>query len=57
MSIECAPLARDAERDFMTASTSLQTSGHPKPRTLGELKRIPDFDARTVSRSVKSEMR
>ena len=41
----------------MTATTSLQSQGHPKPRTLGELKRIPDFDARIVSRSVKSEMR
>ncbi|HZV86429.1 MAG TPA: hypothetical protein VFF95_02705, partial [Candidatus Binatus sp.] len=41
----------------MTASASLLSSGHPKPRTLGELKRIPDFDARTISRSVKAEMR
>jgi len=41
----------------MTATTSMQSSGHPKPRTLGELKRIPDFDARTISRSVKTEMR
>ena len=39
----------------MTAST--HSSPHPKAKTLGELKRIPDFDARTVSRSVKSEMR
>src|SRR5207344_1280448 len=57
MSIDCAPRTRDAERDPMTETTSLQSSGHPKPRTLGELKRIPDFDARTVSRSVKTEMR
>src|SRR6202795_699163 len=41
----------------MTATTSLQSAGHPRARTLGELKRIPDFDARTVSRSVKNEMR
>ena len=42
----------------MPASTSTQSSsGHSKPRTLGELKRIPDFDIRTVSRSVKSEIR
>src|SRR5271167_1649703 len=41
----------------MTASASLLSSGHPKPRTLGELKRIPDFDARIISRSVKNEMR
>src|SRR5579863_4090350 len=57
MGIECAPFARDAERDPMTATTSMQSSGHSKTRTLGELKRIPDFDARTVSRSVKTEMR
>src|SRR5258708_8864301 len=37
----------------MTASTSV----HSKPRTLGELKRIPDFDPRGVSRSVKDELR
>src|SRR5271167_865484 len=42
----------------MTASTSLHSSaGHPKPRTLGELKRIPDFDARTASLPVKHEIR
>ena len=42
----------------MTASTSLKPqSSHPKPRTLGELKRIPDFDAGSVSRSVKDEIR
>ena len=41
----------------MTASTSMQSSGHPRARTLGELKSIPDFDARTISRSVKNEMR
>jgi magnesium chelatase subunit I len=41
----------------MTASTSLQSAEHSKPRTIGEWKRIPDFDARTASRSVKHEMR
>jgi magnesium chelatase subunit I len=42
----------------MTTSSSLHSpSGHGKPRTLGELKRIPDFDARSVSRSVKTEIR
>jgi magnesium chelatase subunit I len=41
----------------MTASTSLQNSGHGKPRTLGELKRIPDFDPNAAPRSVKNEMR
>ena len=41
----------------MTASTSMQSSAHSRARTLGELKSIPDFDARTVSRSVKAEMR
>ena len=34
----------------MTASTSTQyRAGAPKPLTLGELRNIPDFDARTVS--------
>jgi magnesium chelatase subunit I len=41
----------------MTASTSFQHAGHSKPRTIGEWKRIPDFDARTNSVSVKNEMR
>jgi len=38
----------------MTASIF---SGQSKPRTLGELKRIPDFDPRGASRSVKDEIR
>jgi magnesium chelatase subunit I len=41
----------------MTASPSVQSSAHPRPRTLGELKRIPDFDPGTSSRSVKNELR
>src|SRR5215467_8132715 len=41
----------------MTASISSQSPGHSRPRTLGELKRIPDFDPRGASRSVKDEMR
>ncbi|HKV64727.1 MAG TPA: hypothetical protein VJO16_22675 [Candidatus Acidoferrum sp.] len=41
----------------MTASTSMHSSGHSKPRTLGELKHIPDFDATSASRSVKNEIR
>jgi magnesium chelatase subunit I len=41
----------------MTVSTSMQSSGHTKPCTLGELKRIPDFDAHGASRSVKNEVR
>src|SRR5271155_2614857 len=41
----------------MTASSSYQHAGHSKPRTIGEWKRIPDFDARTNSVSVKNEMR
>src|ERR1700724_2717769 len=42
----------------MTVSTSLKShSQRPKPRTLGELKNIPDFDAGSVSRSVKDEIR
>ncbi len=41
----------------MTSSTSMQSPAHSRPRTLGELKRIPDFDARGASRSVKDELR
>ena len=41
----------------MTISTSMQSSAHSKPRTLGELKRIPDFDPHGASRSVKDELR
>ncbi len=42
----------------MTVSTSLQSRpGTPKPRTLGELRNIPDFDAGTTSISVKNELR
>src|SRR5499425_956874 len=41
----------------MTVSGSILPSGHPKPRTLGELKRIPDFDARSAGVSVKNEIR
>jgi magnesium chelatase subunit I len=41
----------------MTASTSLQPAGHARPRTIGELKRIPDFDARVAIHSVKNEIR
>jgi magnesium chelatase subunit I len=42
----------------MTISTSMQSSAsHSKPRTLGELRCIPDFDARSASFSVKDEMR
>src|SRR6266513_2082524 len=41
----------------MTMSSSTQSSAHSRQRTLGELKRIPDFDPRGVSRSVKDELR
>src|SRR6266849_1131837 len=41
----------------MTASTFMQSSGQSKPRTLGELRRIPDFDPRSASISVKNEIR
>src|SRR5258708_5906827 len=41
----------------MTSSTSMQSSAHSRPRTLGDLKRIPDFDPRGASRSVKDEIR
>jgi magnesium chelatase subunit I len=40
-----------------TATTLHLSGGRAKPKTLGELRRIPDFDARTASRSVKDEMR
>src|SRR2546421_394915 len=41
----------------MTESKSMHSSGHSKPRTLGELKRIPDFDPGGACRSVKNELR
>ncbi len=41
----------------MIIGTSTQSSGHSKPRTLGELKRNHYFDARGASRSVKDEIR
>jgi len=42
----------------MTASSSQHSAaGRGKPATLGELRRIPDFDARAASRSVKDEIR
>src|SRR5271155_3019689 len=53
--MEGVPAGRDTERGPMMAST--HSSAHSKAKTLGELKRIPDFDARTISRSVKAEMR
>src|ERR1700733_13594727 len=40
-----------------TIATSHSRSGSPKPRTLGELRSIPDFDARTAATSVKNEIR
>jgi magnesium chelatase subunit I len=41
----------------MTPSISGHSAGHPKPRTIGELKRIPDFDPRSAGVSVKNEIR
>jgi magnesium chelatase subunit I len=42
----------------MTANTQAPSAAaHGKPRTLGELRRIPDFDARGAARSVKDEIR
>jgi magnesium chelatase subunit I len=41
----------------MTTATSLHSSSHPRPKTLGELRRVPDFDARSLQRSVKDEIR
>ncbi|HTA59774.1 MAG TPA: hypothetical protein VK805_16550 [Candidatus Baltobacteraceae bacterium] len=35
----------------------MHSAGHPKPRTVGELKRIPDFDSRSAGVSVKNEIR
>ena len=40
----------------MTLATSLHSS-HPRPKTLGELRRVPDFDARSLERSIKHEIR
>src|SRR6266481_4358034 len=42
----------------MTASTSMSgRTAHNKPRTIGELRSIPDFDAYSAARSVKDEIR
>jgi len=42
----------------MTTATSLHpSSSHPRPKTLGELRRVPDFDAGSLQRSVKDELR
>jgi magnesium chelatase subunit I len=41
----------------MTAGTSAHSAGHSKPRTIGDWKRIPDFDAQTRALSVKNEIR
>jgi len=42
----------------MTATSSLHSAGgRARPATLGDLRRIPDFDARAASRSVKDEIR
>src|ERR1700693_1499596 len=40
----------------MTASTTGKP-GHSRPRTIGELRSIPDYDAETASISVKNELR
>src|SRR6201990_3706027 len=42
----------------MTIANLTQSSGcRARPATLGELRRIPDFDARAASRCVKDEIR
>jgi magnesium chelatase subunit I len=42
----------------MTTATTMQSGGgRSRPKTLGELRSIPDFDARAASRSVKDEIR
>lgn len=40
----------------MTTAPSLHAS-HPRPKTIGELRRVPDFDARSLQRSIKDEIR
>src|SRR6202167_6108142 len=40
-----------------STATTQSRSGSPKPKTLGELRNIPDFDARTAATSVKNEIR
>ena len=44
-------------KKMIAANTAAHSSVHPKPRTIGELKRIPDFDSQGASRSVKNEIR
>jgi magnesium chelatase subunit I len=41
----------------MTPTTSGHSAGHPRPRSIGDLKRIPDFDSRSAGVSVKNEIR
>src|SRR5436190_2414674 len=41
----------------MTTASSPHSSSHPRPKTLGELRRVPDFDAESLQRSVKDELR
>src|ERR1700741_3857737 len=42
----------------MTTGPSLHSaSAHPRQKTLGELRRVPDFDARSLHRPVKDELR
>jgi magnesium chelatase subunit I len=42
---------------MIASASSHSAGGRARPATLGELRRIPDFDARTASRSVKDEIR
>jgi magnesium chelatase subunit I len=41
----------------MTSTHAFYPAGHSRPRTLGEWKSIPDFDARSNTLSVKNEIR
>jgi magnesium chelatase subunit I len=41
----------------MTSTSAVYPAGHSRPRTIGEWKSIPDFDARTNTLSVKNEIR
>jgi magnesium chelatase subunit I len=43
--------------DLVTANSSFHPAGQSRARTIGEWKRIPDFDARCASLSVKNEIR
>src|SRR5579862_3492924 len=49
--------AQNGDLMTSTSATTQARPGNPKPRTLGELRSIPDFDAGTAATSVKNEIR